>query len=419
MRLTPALFAAPLVLAATLVACGAEDEAPDPFRSGADIQSGPAVDETGDELARPFWFATEDTAVCPDGATFDDESGLCVQGDQAIGPFTRTMALACAQAGESGCDDATWPLARAKRLRGDETCPAGATIDHELGVCVEGDQAYGPFDAAMIDDCIASGGGATCSSLRWPRSLVAPLPADDVDTDDASDLTPQANNTCGGLNARLFAHYASRNGYSQVSRAGLRSLGTRSNGCATWLSHAIRQSGGTMNIQSNTEAFRDELKRRGWTVIRDKADLRPGDVIITKDRKGQPGHPDHVYMFAGWSDRSQTVPLAVDNQGFTHPRNRGKSPIAYGLRAPDGRNGAGCTVDAGGGGTADAPQKDSCAGKSDGWYCSDLRDFSAYLCENHEIASGWQCADHTVCRPQGSSKRATLSGSKPGCFGSR
>ena len=134
MRLSPALLAAPLLIGITLVACGQEDGGPDPFLSGADIESGPEVDETGDELARPFWFATADTAVCPDGATFDDEIGLCVQGDRALGPFTRTMILACTEAGESGCDEDTWPVARAKRLRGDETCPAGASIDAELGV---------------------------------------------------------------------------------------------------------------------------------------------------------------------------------------------------------------------------------------------------------------------------------------------
>ena len=417
MRLTPALLAAPLLVALSLVACGQESDGPDPFRSGdSDIESGPEVDETGDELARPFWFATEDTAVCPNGSSFDDESGLCVQNGRAVGPFTRTMTLACAADGEQECDEDTWPLALAKRLRGEETCPDGATIDPELGVCVEGDWAYGPFDAPMIEECLQRGGGETCNTLRWERSLVAPLPAEGID--DETDTSP-LNRSCGGLNERMFAHYASRAGYNQVSRAGLRTLGTRSNGCAAWLSHAIRQSGGTMNVQTNTERFRDELKSRGWIVIRNKADLRPGDVIITKDRKGWKGHPDHVYMFAGWADRSQTVPLAVDNQGFTHARGRGKSPIAYGLRAPDSQNGPGCTVDGADGGNQEPPQKDSCSGKSDGWYCSELRDFSAYLCERGTIASGWQCADNTVCRPQGTSGRATLYGSKPGCFGSR
>ncbi len=415
MSVSPTRFIALSLVALTLPACGSDGDgaALDPFRSSEDIESGPEVDETGDELARPFWFATEDTAVCPTGATFDDETGLCVQGDRAIGPFTRTMALACEQAGQAGCEDASWPLALAKRLRGDNTCPAGATIDPQLGVCVEGDFAYGPFDAPMIEECVARGGGAACDSLRWERSLVAPLPAEELETTGDGNVSPQANDACSGLNARMMAHYGSRAGYSQVSRSAMKVLGTRRNGCAAWLSTSIRQAGGGIKVQTTTDGLRDDLLRRGWTVIRNKADLRPGDVIITKDRKGWKGHPDHVYMFAGWSDRGQTMPLAVDNQGFTHARGPGKSPIAFGLRAPDAR-GDGCTTE-----SSEPPKKDSCAGKSDGWYCSDLRDFSAYLCANSQIASGWQCADNTVCRPQGTSKRATLSGDKPGCFGSR
>jgi len=416
MRLRLALLAVPVLVGISLAGCAEDPTGPDPFLSGDDIQSGPEVDETGDELAQPFWFATEDTAVCPDGATFDDEIGLCVQGGRALGPFTRAMILACSEAGEQDCDAATWPLDRAKRLRGDETCPAGASIDAALGVCAEGDSVFGPFDAPMIEDCLERGGGSACGSLRWDRALVAPLPAEGADT-GGGDLAPQSR-TCGGLNERLFAYYASRSGYSKVSRAGMRTLGTRRNGCAAWLSHAIRQAGGTMNVQVNTERFRDELKSRGWTVIRNKADLRPGDVIITKDRKGWRGHPDHVYMFAGWSDRAETVPLAVDNQGFTHARGRGKSPIAFGLRAPDARDGEGCTVETESN-DAGAAQKDSCVGKADGWYCSELRTFSAYLCEDATIAGGWQCSEDTVCRPQETSGRATLSGGKPGCFGSR
>lgn len=414
MRLTPSLLGGLFVAALTIVACGDGADAPEPFGPSSsidDIETESDVDETSEELARPFWFATADTAACPSGASFDDEAGLCVQGGLALGPFTRTMTNACKEAGEQGCDDAAWPLARAKRLRGDATCPAGAAIDPELGVCVEGDFAYGPFDGPMIEECVARGGGSACDSLRWERSLVAPLPAEE--TASTGDVGALANGACSGVNARMAGHYGSREGYSQVSRSAMKVLGTRKNGCAAWLSTAIRQAGGNVSVQTTTNGLRDELLRRGWTVIKNQADLRPGDVIITKDRKGWKGHPDHVYMFAGWADGSHKVPLGVDNQGFTHSR-KGKSPIAYGLRAPDAK-GDGCSTS----GSDEPAQKDSCAGKSDGWYCSELRDFSAYLCDKSQIAGGWQCADNTVCRPQGSSKRATLSGSKPGCFGSR
>ncbi len=390
----------------SLIACATES-APPPLES--DIEDGPEVDETGDEENTAFWFATAETAVCPEGATFREESGLCERTRKALGPFTSGMVEQCSGA---GCEALDWPMSRAVEYRGDETCPFGAKIDEELGVCVEGDFAYGPFDQPMIDECVARG-GTDCHGLRWEKHLVAPLPEEIAE--DEGEIGTLANPTkCGGLNERLMAYYASREGYSKVSRAGMRTLGTRRNGCATWLSHAIKQVGGSMTVEPNTEGFRDALKRRGWITIRNKADLRPGDVIITKDRKGRPGHPDHVYMFAGWADAAKTVPLAVDNQGFTHARNRGKSPIAYGLRAPDSKNPA-CNPTDGG---ADPAQPDRCEGKADGWYCSELRDFSAYQCKSQQISGGWQCADNTVCRKNASGK-ATLYGSNPGCFGKK
>lgn len=70
----------------------------------------------------------------------------------------------------------------------------------------------------------------------------------------------------------------------------------------------------------------------------------------------------------------------------------------------------------GGGAQGAQPQKDSCEGKSDGWYCSDLVEYSAYHCRGDQIESGWQCADGTACRKDASG-RATLSGENPGCFG--
>jgi hypothetical protein len=389
--------------------------------SEADLTAGSDVDETAAEASTPWWFTTADTAACPTGTAFDDDHGFCTDGQRALGPFTQAMIAACKSAGERGCDDINWPAERAARLRGEETCPRGAAIDPNLGVCVEGAYAFGPFDAPMIEEC-EQRGGTTCRSMRWETSWITPVPAEDaIEEDDGSGLSTQTRPSCGGLNERLYAIYTTSQGYSTVSRLGMRTLGTRKNGCATWLSHAIRQSGVQMPVRSGTERFRDELKGRGWVVIRNKEDLRPGDVIITKDRKGRPGHPDHVYMFAGWQDARLAIPIAVDNQGFTHARGPAKSPIAYGLRAPDSNDGPGCEATSAApppSSSDDPPQKDSCAAKSDGWYCSDLRDFSSYRCAAGLISGGWQCGDNTVCRKD-SGGRATMYGEHPGCFGRR
>ncbi len=133
-------------------------------------------------------------------------------------------------------------------------------------------------------------------------------------------------------------------------------------------------------------------------------------MIITKDRAGQPGHPDHVYMFDGWDGSN---PRAVDNQGFAHTRTAGRSPIAYGLRAPAGGGSGSCNQS-----DASAPQRDSCGGKGDGWYCSEQESYSAYECRSGDIIGGWQCGNNTV-RRSNSGGQATLSGSSPGCFGAK
>ncbi len=405
---------------ATTVACssagGTSDTTVQPSTgddNGPDIESGPSVNETGDELATPMWFATADTAVCPTGGTFDATSGFCTQGGRALGPFTAAMVASCKNGGGSGCDDANWDLAQAARFRGNDTCPVGSAIDATLGVCTEGANTVGPFSQTMVDDCSAAGGGDACSGLRFGKQLVSELPVED--DGDNTIVTQGAGGNCSQVNARMASFYGSRQGYDTVSRAGMRTLGTRHNGCATWLSHAIRMSGGNIPIEESTNGLRDALKSRGWTVIRNRADLQPGDVIVTKDRAGMPGHPDHIYMFDGWDGQN---PRAVDNQGFAHTRTPGKSPIAYGLRAPSGSGGGSCNPMTNQNDASAPPQRDSCAGKSDGWYCSDVATYSAYECAGNTIAGGWQCSDNTVCRPNGSGK-ATLSGQNPGCFGSR
>ena len=411
-----------LGLIGTTVACssagGSSDTTVQPSTgdNGPDIESGPSVDETGDELATPMWFATADTATCPTGGTFDATSGFCTQGGRALGPFPAAMVTACKSGGGSSCDDANWDVAQATRFRGTDTCPTGASIDATLGVCTEGTNTFGPFSQTMVDDCTAAGGGDACSGLRFGKQLVSELPVED--NGDNTIVTQGAGTNCSQLNSKMAGFYGSRQGYDTVSRAGMRTLGTRHNGCATWLSHAIRMSGGNIPIEESTTGLRDALRSRGWTVIRDRADLQPGDVIITKDRAGQPGHPDHVYMFDGWDGRN---PRAVDNQGAAHTRTSGRSPIAYGLRAPSGSSGGSCNQAANpppAQSDASAPQRDSCGGKSDGWYCSEQESYSAYECKGADIVGGWQCSGNTVCRPNGSGQ-ATLYGANPGCFGSK
>lgn len=43
--------------------------------------------------------------------------------------------------------------------------------------------------------------------------------------------------------------------------------------------------------------------------------------------------------------------------------------------------------------TCDVKQLDSCEGKADGFYCSEIVESSGYYCQNQQIARGLQCED--------------------------
>ena len=78
------------------------------------------------------------------------------------------MKQKCKQnGGGSACEKSAWSLAFARNVRTKSACPPGATLSGR-GVCIEGEDAFGPFTRAHVDNCIKAGGGNVCtSSLRW------------------------------------------------------------------------------------------------------------------------------------------------------------------------------------------------------------------------------------------------------------
>jgi len=99
---------------------------------------------------------------------------LCTNGRDAWGPFTRGMTEQCrAWGGGAGCTTDRWSLSLARRARGEGVCPKGATLDaRDTGYCVEGEDAFGPFPPAYVEACTAAGGGSACASARWGRRLL-------------------------------------------------------------------------------------------------------------------------------------------------------------------------------------------------------------------------------------------------------
>jgi hypothetical protein len=78
--------------------------------------------------------------------------------------------------GETACRSDRWGLQLALNARGEGLCPVGASFDQPTAYCVEGTNAFGPFPKALVDKCIASGGGeTTCRSARWNRDFLLRL----------------------------------------------------------------------------------------------------------------------------------------------------------------------------------------------------------------------------------------------------
>jgi peptidoglycan-N-acetylglucosamine deacetylase len=102
---------------------------------------------------------------------------LCLSEKEASGPFTVAMQESCREkGGGQSCSNAVWSRGFATWVHGGGRCPVGATLDSELGVCVEGDEAFGPFSQEMVKRCrvaVSNPSSKVCESNRWSRRFVA------------------------------------------------------------------------------------------------------------------------------------------------------------------------------------------------------------------------------------------------------
>lgn len=116
---------------------------------------------------------------CPAGFSLSTSGRLCVKGNTALGPFTKKMIAGCkANGGGPSCDTPIWSSSLAEELRGTGTCMAGAGV-MPSGLCAEGEEAYGPFTKEHVANCKDKGGGLACESMRIQRKFAEyTLPAD-------------------------------------------------------------------------------------------------------------------------------------------------------------------------------------------------------------------------------------------------
>ena len=129
-----------------------------------------ALPDTG---MNPLRAAELGAIACPAGysaLTVGTQGGrICTDGVNAWGPFTRAMTALCSKwGGGANCSQDRWSLALARNARGVGVCPRGAALDaRDTGYCVEGQDAFGPFPPEYVAACEAAGGGRACRSARW------------------------------------------------------------------------------------------------------------------------------------------------------------------------------------------------------------------------------------------------------------
>lgn len=320
-----------LLLFPSLVACG-------PARTPR--QPLPPIDDAraaADDLVE----AREADVFCPQGFLYDVRYRMCItprDGEEmALGWFTEEMIATCKADGTltaAQCEERLWPASLARRLRGEGFCPRGAKFDAARSVCVEGENAFGPFLPDALARCLDNGGGEPCHSMRWHVSFIPPH----------AEERPAAGG--GKLREKLFAWYSQPANYQRVhdevvslrGEARYGGVRTTTNGCVAFVTTAMRHVGydidrNLMHAGAFVWLYIPSLLwhlegSRGWHREVAMEELVPGDVFFSKDN----GSINHVMMFHSWIDaRTANV---IDNQGFTHLRDLTggrKSPYAFTL----------------------------------------------------------------------------------------
>lgn len=155
--------------------------------------------------------ATASDAWCPTGFSFDSTYRQCVSATEAAGPFTAAMIATCKAngGGTAACESTRWAVGFMRSIRGTGTCPPGATLDAATQYCLEGDNAFGPFTAALVSRCKSLGGGTTCETNRWHKSFLPIVSRNPLTVPYFYQYANvnEPGNTCGLTSAAMLLNY--------------------------------------------------------------------------------------------------------------------------------------------------------------------------------------------------------------------
>jgi murein DD-endopeptidase MepM/ murein hydrolase activator NlpD len=141
-----------------------------------------ATQEQNTHTHEQLELTAETKLFCPNGSTLDTTFRLCINGSEAIGPFTSVMIKECQKTkSASACAGLKWDADLARKLRGTGACMSGAEKQTN-GLCIEGDSAFGPFPTAQVEKCKEAGGGLACENMRYKKSFAEATLPDKVPT---------------------------------------------------------------------------------------------------------------------------------------------------------------------------------------------------------------------------------------------
>ncbi|MBE0379871.1 C39 family peptidase [Pseudoalteromonas prydzensis] len=126
-------------------------------------------------------------ALCPDGASYDENLDFCRIDNDVFGPFTKAMVNKCQQfGGGSACSNTyqypvegntinvlRWSQSFASNIRGSADCPIGSVRSSSYGghcfeaLSGEPNNVYGNFNSEEVDACNELNGGLACYTNRW------------------------------------------------------------------------------------------------------------------------------------------------------------------------------------------------------------------------------------------------------------
>lgn len=147
----------------------------------------------------------------------------------------------------------------------------------------------------------------------------------------------------------------------------------------------------------------DALRRLGFKEVKLKLGEAPPKGAIIVWGRGECGYSkSHGHIEVVNTDDGSRA--CSDFCGRVKTSRRCGIPDVFIPVRADGQAAPGCTSD-----------DESCAGKTDGWYCSEKRDFGSYKCSNQAVALGYQCATGKKCVSSGQGQTAVLENGLPQC----